>query len=102
MELYLDSDGGRLAAFLAKPSSAVGPTHGLVVCHGLPAGGHEPPPIADASYGELATSLAAASGWTVLSFDFRVANRGGGQPSMRDWLADLRAAFLHLNADDAI
>ncbi|HZN13179.1 MAG TPA: alpha/beta family hydrolase [Acidimicrobiales bacterium] len=100
MELQLDSDGVRLKAFLANPPAAASPSRGLVLCHGRPPEASSP--VSDASFNELATSLAAASGWTVLTFEFRVTAKGGGALTMRDWLGDLRIAFEHLAARDGI
>ena len=95
MELQLDSDGVRLRAVLATPAAAA-PTRGLVLCHApLAAGAAEP----DASYADLAQSLAAASDWTVLTFDFRPAT---GTPALRNWLEDLRTAVAHLRGLESV
>jgi pimeloyl-ACP methyl ester carboxylesterase len=102
MELQLDSDGVRLRAIVATPPTAVVPTRGLVLCHGVPAGPHAAPAGAGDSFAELAQALAAASGWSVLTFDFRGAGRGASEPSMTDWLTDLRTATAALKAQDAI
>jgi uncharacterized protein len=102
VELHLDSDGVRLKAVLASPSAAAGPTRGLVLCHGAAAGAHPDPAAIDASYGELASALAAASGWTVLTFDFRPLKRGMTEASLPDWLKDLRTAFEHLLALETV
>jgi pimeloyl-ACP methyl ester carboxylesterase len=59
-------------------------------------------PQPDASYGELANALAGASGWSVLTFDFRSRTKGQPEPSMRDWLADLRTAFTYLAAIETV
>ncbi len=102
MELQLDSDGVRLAAVLAQPPAAAVPSRGLVLCHGLPAGPHSALAGAGASYAELATGLAAASGWNVLTFDFRMPRRGVTDLALTDWLVDLRTAAAYLQDLDTI
>ncbi len=96
MELQLDSDGVRLRAVLATPTAA-GPTRGLVLCHAPLAAGAPP---ADASYADLANSLAAASGWTVLTFDFRPTRKT--TPVLSEWLHDLRTAVAHMRALETV
>lgn len=102
MELQLGSDGVRLKAVLANPPVAAAPTRGLVLCHGLPIGPGAAPAGAGDSYAELANGLAAASGWTVLAFDFRATRGELSDVSLADWLSDLRAAVEHLFALDGI
>ena len=96
MELQLDSDGVRLRAVLATPAAAA-PTRGLVLCHAPLAAGAPP---SDASYADLANSLAAASGWTVLTFDFRSAR--SATPVLSEWLQDLRVAVAHLRGLETV
>jgi pimeloyl-ACP methyl ester carboxylesterase len=99
MEDVLVSNGVRLAAHLARPSSdraAVG-RPGLVVCHGFPSG----PKSASSSgqtYPELAERLAADAGWTVLTFNFRGTGDSDGDFSIGGWLDDLRSATDYLLA----
>jgi pimeloyl-ACP methyl ester carboxylesterase len=92
VELRLDSGGVRLRAFQANPPAPESSTRGLVLCHGLPIGD-----APDTSFAELATSLATASGWTTLTFDFR-----RGPLSLPGWLDDLRIAVDHLESVDGI
>ena len=101
MELQLDSDGVRLRAVLAQPPAAAVPSRGLVLCHGLPSG-QQPKAGATASYAELATTLAAASGWNVLVFDFRSPRHGAPAVALADWLTDLRTAVAYLRELDTI
>ncbi len=101
MELQLDSGSVRLKAELASTSTGPGPHRGLVLCHGFPLG-PSAPAVGDDSYAELATGLAAATGWTVLAFDFRARPRGRSVLSPVDWLTDLHAAVDYLAALDTI
>ena len=83
-----------LAAYLASPapSAATGSgRHGLVLCHGFPAGPEEGG-YAGGGYKELADRLAADAGWVVLSFSFRGTGDSPGNFSLGGWLADLQAA----------
>jgi uncharacterized protein len=96
MELQLDSDGVRLRATLATPATA-GQTRGLVLCHAPLAAGAS---ASDSSYDDLANSLAAATGWTVLTFDFRPASAGA--PALTAWLNDLRVAVAHIRGLESV
>ena len=96
MELRLDSNGVRLRADLAQPA-AVGQSRGLVLCHAPVATVSSP---ADSSYADLGNSLVAATGWTVLTFDFRPPRTA--TPALTDWLDDLRAAVEHLRATESV
>jgi putative redox protein len=101
MELEIESDGLRLAGYLASPTTVagVGAPPGLVLCHGFPEG---PGGAATSgkTYPAFADRLAAETGWTVLTFNFRGAGRSDGNFSLRGWLADLRAAKRRLLAED--
>jgi len=94
VELRLDSGGVRLKAVLAQPSTEAPQRHGLVVCHAFPTAPGSPP-ITDESYAELATALAAATSWTVLTFDLRTPRATGGAV-LADWLADLQTAIEYV------
>lgn len=102
MELQLDSDGVRLRAVLAQPPAAAVPTRGLVLSHGLPGGRQNAATGPANSYAELATSLAAASGWSILTFDFRPLRHGATEPPLADWLTDLRTAVAYLEGEETI
>jgi putative redox protein len=109
MRFDIESGGLRLAAHLFRPpqdstddTPAVGVggsaplgTRGLVLCHGFPAG-----PGGSATsgqtYPEFGERLAADTGWTVLTFNFRGSGGSEGNFSLSGWLTDLRAAIDHL------
>ena len=101
METAIDSQGLRLWGYLARPpASSGGPglvRHGLVLCHGFPAG---PGGAATAAktYPDLADRIAADTGWVVLTFNFRGTGSSEGDFSLGGWVADLRAAVDHLLA----
>jgi uncharacterized protein len=89
----IDSDGTRLRAHVARPTSATS-RQALVLAHGFPAGprgaagsGH--------TYPQLADRLASESGWNVVSFNFRGTGDSEGDFSLGGWLHDLRAATDH-------
>jgi putative redox protein len=94
VELRLDSGGTRLNATLAKPSTEATQSHGLVVCHAFPAS-PDGTALVDPSYAELGTALAAATSWTVLTFDLRPAKTADGG-ILVDWLGDLTTAIDHV------
>jgi uncharacterized protein len=104
MELYVESEGLKLAAHLALPPpssrTSIG-MPGLVLCHGFPwgAGGAA---TSAATYPELADRIAAELGWAVLGFNFRGCGRSEGHFSMAGWLADLRAAVDRILAIDNV
>ena len=101
MQVEIESSGLRLAGFLARPDEPAGPTPGLVLCHGFPAG----PGGAKTSgqtYPELAERLATDTGWTVLAFNFRGTGASEGDFSLAGWLDDLRAAIDYLLAVDGV
>ena len=103
MRIEIDSGGLRLAGHLYQPSdhrtvgAGRGASRGLVLCHGFPAG-----PGGSATSGqtfpEFAERLAADTGWTVLTFNFRGAGASEGDFSLSGWLTDLRAAIDFLLA----
>ena len=99
MEPLFESEGLRLAGYVARPAIAgANPPPGLVLCHGFPAG---PGGAAGSglTYPVLADRLAAETGWTVLTFNFRGAGKSEGDFSLAGWLADLRAAVDHLRGE---
>ncbi|MEA2715713.1 MAG: uncharacterized protein QOI99_30, partial [Actinomycetota bacterium] len=103
MRIDIDSGGLRLAAHLFRPpgsgegsaADATAGSRGLVLCHGFPVG-----PGGSATSGqtfpEFAERLAADTGWTVLTFNFRGTGASEGDFSLAGWLTDLRAAIDHL------
>jgi putative redox protein len=89
-----ESGGVTLRGHLARPAAATAGSSGrcgLLLCHGFPAD-PQGQRSAPQSYPELADRLAAETGWSVLSFDFRGAGRSDGEFSLAGWLADLAAA----------
>ena len=92
MECELPSDGPRLVGHLARPTSASGPTAGLVLSHGFPAG---PGGAATSgqTYPAFADRLAAETGWCVLTFNFRGTGQSEGNFSLAGWLSDLDSAI---------
>ena len=101
MELQLDSAGVQVRAVLAQPPVGAAPSRGLVICHGTPGGQHPLAADVSASYAELAANLASASGWSVLSLDFRQPAPVGPATPL-GWLTDLRAAVAHMAALDGV
>jgi len=106
MRIEIDSSGLRLVGHLYQPASATAPdasggSQGLVLCHGFPAG-----PGGSATSGqtfpEFAERLAADTGWTVLTFNFRGTGASEGDFSLSGWLTDLRAAIDHLLATEPV
>lgn len=99
VDAVINSEGLRLRGHLARPpATAGGPgsvRHGLVVCHGFPAG---PGGAATAArtYPHLADRIAADTGWVVLTFNFRGTGDSEGNFSLGGWVADLKAAVDHL------
>jgi pimeloyl-ACP methyl ester carboxylesterase len=93
----IDSDGIRLAAYLARPASTATSGHrrGLVLCHSFPSdpgtGGG-----LGRGYAELADRLAGELNCAVLTFDFRGTGESQGDFSIGGWLADLKAAIGRL------
>jgi putative redox protein len=74
---------------------------GLVLCHGFPSGPRGAAVSAE-SYPQLADRLAADTGWTVLSFNFRGTGDSEGDFSLGGWMADLQLAVGHLLADEGV
>ncbi len=103
MHIDIDSGGFRLAAHLSRPPEESGSkgTRGMVLCHGFPAG-----PGGSATsgqtYPEFADRLAADTGWTVLTFNFRGTGGSEGDFSLSGWLTDVRAAIDHLLATEPV
>ena len=92
MECVISSEGLRLVGHLARPTLGSGPAPGLVLCHGFPAG---PGGAATSgqTYPAFADHLAAETGWSVLTFNFRGTGASEGNFSLRGWLTDLEAAI---------
>lgn len=105
MQIELDSGGVSLVGHLFRPRPGRAPEAagaeggsnpcGLVLCHAFP-GGPGGAATSGLTYPELAQRLAADTGWTVLTFNFRGSGASGGDFSLGGWLADLRAAIDHL------
>lgn len=96
MEPLFVSEGLKLAGHLARPATlGANPPPGLVLCHGFPAAPGGAATSAQ-TYPNLANRLAAETGWTVLTFNFRGAGKSEGDFSLAGWLADLRAAVARL------
>ena len=99
VDTAIDSDGLRLRGYMARPPATSGGPgsvrHGLVICHGFPAG---PGGAATAAqtYPHLADRIAADAGWVVLTFNFRGTGESEGDFSLDGWVADLRAAVDYL------
>lgn len=99
VDTEIASGGIRLRGHLARPPATSGGPglvrHGLVVCHGFPAG---PGGAATAArtYPHLADRIAADAGWVVLTFNFRGTGESEGDFSLGGWVADLHAAVDHL------
>jgi len=91
----IESSGFRLACALSRPAGPDPARRGLVLCHGFPAGPGGARTSAQ-TYPELADRLAADTGWTVLTFNFRGTGTSEGDFSLGGWLGDLRAAIDHL------
>jgi putative redox protein len=88
----------KLAGYLARPSTSAAKgtgRHGLIVCHGFPAGPMSAR-VAGQTYPDLADRLATDAGWAVLTFNFRGTGESEGEFSLGGWLADLKAATAHL------
>lgn len=93
-------DGPGLSGFLARPSFSAASgsgRHGIVLAHGFPEVGQK---AGAPSYGypQLATRLAAETGASVLTFDFRGTGTSEGDFSLRGWLEDLGAAVQTLRS----
>ncbi|HEX2701178.1 MAG TPA: alpha/beta fold hydrolase [Acidimicrobiales bacterium] len=99
MDTAIVSDGLTLCGHLARPAASSGgpglARHGLVICHGFPAGPGGAASTAR-SYPNLADRVAADTGWVVLTFNFRGTGESQGDFSLGGWLGDLRAAVDHL------
>ncbi|HTV11312.1 MAG TPA: alpha/beta fold hydrolase [Acidimicrobiales bacterium] len=94
--LSLGAPGGPvLSGYLVRAnfSAASGSgRHGIVLAHGLPEPGQK---AGTPSYGypQLATRLAAETGASVLTFDFRGTGESEGDFSIGGWRADLASAI---------
>jgi uncharacterized protein len=96
VEIEIESEGLRLAGYLASPATpGAGPSPGLVLCHGFPAGPGGAATSAK-TYRDFADRLARETSWNVLTFNFRGAGASEGNFSIRGWLTDLGAAVNRL------
>lgn len=97
MQLTIESDGLKLAGYLASPASkgSGAAPFGLVLCHGFPAGPDRAATSAR-TYPAFADRLAAETGWVVLTFNFRGTGASEGNFSLAGWLADVGAAVDQL------
>ncbi len=98
MQCVIESGGLRLAGYLARRA---GPVPGLVLCHGFPAGPGGARTSAQ-TYPELADRLAADTGWTVLTFNFRGTGASEGDSSLGGWLDDLRSAIDYMLEEEGV
>lgn len=102
MDRSIQSEGIPLAAHLARPTDNVNAVaRGMVLCHGFPTGPRGTANSAQ-TYPELADRLAADTGWTVLSFDFRGTGGSEGDFSLAGWVQDLHAVIGHLLANEPL
>ena len=92
MQCEIVSEGLRLVGHLARPATGSVGVPGLILCHGFPAGPGGAATSAQ-TYPAFADRLAAETGWSVLTFNFRGTGRSEGNFSLRGWLADLDAAI---------
>jgi pimeloyl-ACP methyl ester carboxylesterase len=95
MDVRIHSGELFLRGHLARPMGEERGWRALVLCHGFPTG---PRGGADSghSYPALAERLSAATGWTVLTFNFRGTGESEGDFSLAGWMVDLRAAIDHV------
>lgn len=99
-----DAAGAQLNGYLARPSFSAASgsgRNGVVLSHGFPEAGTK---AGSPSYGypQLAVRLAAETGATVLTFDFRTTGGSQGEPSLDGWRTDLAAGVTALRAVDGI
>jgi pimeloyl-ACP methyl ester carboxylesterase len=97
-------DGPRLSGYLARPSFSAASgsgRHGVVLAHGFPEPGQQDG-VPSSGYPQLATRLAAETGASVLSFDFRGTGASHGDFSGSGWRADLAAAVGQLRSEPGI
>lgn len=98
----VDSGGVTVAAQLVRPDrpQTTGLPTGLptlVLSHGLPSrpgGARE----AGRGYPDLALRLCEATGWAVVTFNFRGTGPSGGNFSLGGWMADLQAVVAQLRS----
>ena len=97
--LWLDSDGIRLAASLFMPLGS-GPHPGLIICHGMPAGPQSGTGIPVTSDGELGypalAEWCAWEGFATVIFNFRGTGESGGNFHTLGWARDLYAVVSWL------
>ena len=103
MDVTFESEGLTLRGHLARSGGPVAgrPRHGLVLCHGFPAGPRGATTSGE-SYPELADRLAEETGWAVLTFNFRGSGDSDGDFSLAGWMTDLRAAAAYLRTLDGV
>lgn len=87
--------GPRLSGYLARRSYSAASgsgRHGVVLVHGFPEAGQR---AGSPSYGypQLAARLAAETGASVLTFDFRGTGESEGDFSLAGWRADLESSM---------
>jgi len=100
-QLVFGKDGGpKLNGYLARPSFSAASgsgRHGIVLSHGFPEAGQRAG-APGYGYPQMATRLAAETGATVLTFDFRGTGGSEGDFSVLGWRADLAAAIAAMGS----
>ena len=95
---WFDSDGLKLARYLAvpaRPPGSTGPLPGFVLCHGFPVGPLDARQSAG-TFPELIDRVANELGFAAMTFTFRGCGQSEGDFSLAGWQRDLRAAVEHL------
>jgi putative redox protein len=97
---WFESDGLKLARYLAVPAGRVGGraarSPGLIMTHAFPAGAIDARHSAG-TFPELMDRIANELGWVAMTFTFRGCGDSEGSFSLRGWVDDVRAAVNHLD-----
>src|SRR4051812_15646877 len=98
MNGWFESDGLKLARYLARPPARPGAsTNALpafVLCHGFPVGPLDARQSAG-TFPELVDRIANELGFVAMTFTFRGCGQSEGDFSLAGWQRDLRAAIAH-------
>ena len=99
MNGWFDSDGLKLARYLARPPVRPGVAPAalpaFILCHGFPVGPLDARQSAG-TFPELVDRIANELGFVAMTFTFRGCGQSEGDFSMAGWQRDLRAAIAHL------